>query len=77
LCVVNFVAVEAEPRDMKLHAISVRGATLSGMVDITIHTDRLTFNVEGLHQLWALRSDLDIPLAHIVGVEVNPAQAGA
>jgi hypothetical protein len=46
------------------------------MVDITIRDDRVIFKVEGLHQLWAFRSELDIPLAHIVGVEVDPEKVG-
>ena len=46
------------------------------MVDITIEGDRVLFRVEGLHKLWALRSELDIPLAHIVGVEINHDQIG-
>jgi hypothetical protein len=46
------------------------------MVDITIHGDRVIFKVEGLHQLWAFRSELDIPLAHIMGVEADPEQVG-
>jgi hypothetical protein len=46
------------------------------MVNITVHGDRITFRVEGWHQLWAFRTELEIPLAHITGVEVNPAQVG-
>jgi len=46
------------------------------MVDITVQEDRVTFRVEGLHQLWAFRSELEIPLAHIVGVDVSPEQVG-
>jgi hypothetical protein len=46
------------------------------MVDITIHGDRVTFRVEGLHRLWALRSELDIPLAHLTDAESNPDQVG-
>jgi hypothetical protein len=46
------------------------------MVDITIRGDRAFFKVEGLHQLWALRSELEIPLAHITGVEADPNQVG-
>jgi hypothetical protein len=46
------------------------------MVDISIHGDRVIFRVEGLHKLWAFRSELDIPLAHVVGVDVDPAQVG-
>ncbi len=47
------------------------------MVDITVHGDRVRFSVEGLHQLWAFRGELDIPLAHVAGVEVDPEQVGA
>jgi len=46
------------------------------MVDITVQGDRVAFRVEGLHQLWAFRSELEIPLAHIVGVDVSPEQVG-
>lgn len=31
---------------------------------------------KGLDQLWALRSRLEIPLAHVISVEANPAQVG-
>ena len=41
------------------------------MVDVTIQGDRAIFNVEGIHKLWAFRSQLEIPLAHITGVETN------
>lgn len=46
------------------------------MVDVTVRGDRVSFKVEGLHQLWALRSELEIPLAHITGVEVNSELVG-
>lgn len=46
------------------------------MVDITIQGDRVIFDVEGLDKLWSLRSRLDIPLAHILNVEVDPSQVG-
>ena len=46
------------------------------MVDIRIDGDRVMFNVEGLHKLWAFRSELTIPLAHVTGVEVNHDQVG-
>jgi hypothetical protein len=48
----------------------------STMVDVTIHEDRVTFRVEGLHRVWAFRSELDIPLEHIIGVDFNPEQVG-
>jgi len=34
------------------------------------------FSVEGLDKLWALRSRLEIPLAHITDVEANADQVG-
>jgi len=46
------------------------------VVKVSIHDDRVTFRVEGLHQLWALRSELDIPLEHITAVDVDPEQVG-
>jgi hypothetical protein len=46
------------------------------MVDITIRGDRVRFRVEGLDRLWALRSELEIPLIHVVGVEADPEQVG-
>ena len=46
------------------------------MVDVTIQGDRAVFNVEGLHKLWSFRSQIEIPLAHILGVEADPAQVG-
>jgi hypothetical protein len=44
------------------------------MVDVSINGDRAVFNVEGLHKLWSFKSQLEIPLAHITGVEANPDQ---
>ncbi len=46
------------------------------MVDVAIEGDRVVFHVEGLHKLWSLRSRLEIPLAHVTGVEVNHGQVG-
>jgi hypothetical protein len=46
------------------------------MVDVTIHDDRAVFTVEGLHKLWSFRSQIEIPLAHISGVEANADQVG-
>ncbi|HEX9247850.1 MAG TPA: hypothetical protein VF856_00045, partial [Gemmatimonadaceae bacterium] len=40
-----------------------------------IQGDRAVFNVEGLHKLWSFRSRLDIPLAHIRAVEIDPEAA--
>jgi hypothetical protein len=46
------------------------------MVEVIVEGDRVAFNVEGLHKLWSFRSRLDIPLAHITGVEANHDQVG-
>ena len=46
------------------------------MVRVTVLGDRAVFEVEGLDKLWALKSRLDIPLAHIRDVVVDPDQVG-
>ena len=46
------------------------------MVDITVDGDRVLFQVEGLHKLWAFKSRLEIPLAHVTAVEINEQQVG-
>jgi hypothetical protein len=46
------------------------------MVSVTIQGDRAFFNVEGLDRLWSFRSQLEIPLAHISGIEADPDQVG-
>jgi hypothetical protein len=45
------------------------------MVDVRIEADRAVFQVEGSDKLWALRSQLEIPLAHISGVDIDHVQA--
>jgi hypothetical protein len=45
------------------------------MVRISIEGDRIHFHVEGFDKLWALRSRLDIPLAHIRAVQIDPEAA--
>jgi hypothetical protein len=45
------------------------------MVGITIEGDKAVFEVEGWHKLWSLRSRLQIPLAHIKSVRVDPKPA--
>jgi len=44
------------------------------MINVSIDNDRAVFDVLGMHQLWALRSRLEIPLAHITGVDHDPEQ---
>ena len=46
------------------------------MVDVTIQGDRALFTVRGLDKLWSFRSEIEIPLAHIRGVDANPEQVG-
>lgn len=45
------------------------------MVNISIEGDRIKFDVEGWDRLWALRSQLSIPLAHISEVAIDPDAA--
>ena len=46
------------------------------MVEVTVQGDRVVFGVEGFDRLWALRSRLEIPLAHVMSVEADPGQVG-
>jgi hypothetical protein len=43
------------------------------MTAIEIEGDRLVVSVEGADKLWALRSRLEIPLAHVKGARIDPA----
>lgn len=45
------------------------------MIDISIHGSTAVFEVEGLNKLWALKSRLEIPLANIRSVRVDPEAA--
>jgi len=45
------------------------------MVNVVLQGDRVRFEVEGWDQLWALKSQLEIPLAHIRGVRADPEPA--
>jgi hypothetical protein len=45
------------------------------MVDVIVHGDRVRFEVEGWDKLWALKSQLEIPLAHIRSVRADPEPA--
>ena len=45
------------------------------MVSVSIHGDRVHFDVEGWDRLWALKSRLEIPLAHIRSARVDPESA--
>lgn len=45
------------------------------MVALSIEDGVATFEVRGADRLWALRSHLEIPLAHIRGARVDPGIA--
>ena len=43
------------------------------MVEISIAGDQLHLEVKGLHKLWAFKSQLDIPLRHILSARHDPS----
>ena len=45
------------------------------MVRVCVLGDRVHFDVEGWDKFWALKSHLDIPIAHIRSVRVDPGAA--
>ena len=45
------------------------------MVEISVEGDRVVFEVNGWDKLWALRSRLEIPRAHIKAVHADPEPA--
>jgi hypothetical protein len=45
------------------------------MVRVSVNGDRLHFEVERWDKLWALKSQLDIPLAHVRAVRADPEPA--
>ena len=45
------------------------------MVDLSIFDGKLRLHVQGADQLWAFKSSLEIPLAHIAEVRADPAIA--
>jgi hypothetical protein len=45
------------------------------MVSVSIEGDRVRFEVEGWDKLWAFKSQLEIPLEHIVAVRADPEPA--
>ena len=42
------------------------------MVEVTVAGGAAVFEIEGLDKLWSLKSRLEIPLAHIKGVRLDP-----
>jgi hypothetical protein len=49
---------------------------MAAMVNVSLTDDSVVFEVEGLDQLWALRSRLEIPLIHIDDATFDPEQVG-
>lgn len=47
------------------------------MVELSIAEGKLKLSVMGADKLWALKSSLEIPLAHIAGVRADPEVAHA
>jgi hypothetical protein len=45
------------------------------MVDLAIAEGKLTLNVRGADKLWAFKSTLEIPLAHVAAVRADPEVA--
>lgn len=45
------------------------------MVEISIHGDRVHFEVQGWDKFWALKSRLEFPLSHIRSVRRDPEPA--
>jgi hypothetical protein len=45
------------------------------MVDISVQGDRIRFEVEGWDKLWALKSQLEFPLAHVRSVRHDSGPA--
>ena len=42
------------------------------MTEVELTRDALVVHLQGMDQLWALKSRLEIPLAHVVGADVDP-----
>jgi hypothetical protein len=42
------------------------------MAQVEIVGDQLRVQIEGMDRLWTFKSQLEIPLAHVTGVEADP-----
>ena len=45
------------------------------MVNISIDGEKAVFEVHGMDKFWSLRSQIEVPLAHITGVTIDPDAA--
>ena len=43
------------------------------MVDLSVADGKLILHVRGADKLWAFKSSLEIPLAHIAEIRADPA----
>jgi hypothetical protein len=43
------------------------------MTEIEVTENTLIVHVKGIHKILALKSQLEIPLAHVIGAEIDPA----
>jgi hypothetical protein len=46
------------------------------MVKVTVEGDTAVFEVEGFDKFWAMKSRVEIPVAHITAVEFDPESVG-
>ena len=47
----------------------------SALVDLSVSGGNLVLHVRGADKLWALKSSLEIPLAHVAAIRADPAAA--
>ncbi len=45
------------------------------MASVEVTAEKVIVHVEGADQFWALKSQVELPLAHVVGAEIDPATA--
>ena len=53
----------------------MRREVYAAVAEVELARDALIVHVRGMDQLWALRSRLEIPLAHVVNAEADPELA--
>lgn len=45
------------------------------MVEISIFSGNVVFEVQGLDKLWSLKSSIEVPLSHLASVMIDPEAA--
>jgi hypothetical protein len=71
----SFISDPAFPHPRSLQKRQDTCYRVSQMVTITIKGNRIHFDVQGIDQMWAIRSQLEFPLSHIRSVRVDPEAA--